>query len=362
MAITCVGAVVAAPAVSSVMAADASFYVSLHYEVDGSAHGCWDERDFRRSVTHAVGYDPFRSDAPVSVRVQVGGSPELVDGRVDWRNAAGAGMGERRFLAKDGDCSKLLTEMSFAVGLQIQLLRPQSTAATAATSTADGPDSSTHGPARDAASPPRAAPAATPATARSAAPPSPPSATAPSASARAPDVTTDAASASGSPEPWRFWVGIGTSVAWGLAPSLTGQGQLFVGARRDHLSLELGAEATLPVTAHQSDGSAFRQNLIGGSLSLCGHHGALAACALAKASQLRVSGLVDEPRSPSAFVAQAGLRLAATWEISGPWSMTPHIDTLGLLTPRTVALNDVGVWSMPRLALLAGIDVAARFR
>jgi hypothetical protein len=290
----------------------------------------------------------------------VRGSASGVAGRIEWRNAEGADMGERRFLAENGDCTKLLTEMTFAVGLQIELLRPKPSTETAASSSRGATNSST--------SP---APAATP----------PPVTTAPAVTT-APVVTTTPATAldvsknpatpdRGAPEPaaspqfvpWRFWVGVGPSLAWGLSPALTLQGRVFFGVRRKDVSLELGAEGTVPVTDPQPGGSGFRQSLLGASASVCGYRGILAACLLGKASQLRVRGLgVDAPLSPTALVAQLGLRLAATWEVSGPWTLTPHLDALGLLTPRTVTLNQVEVWTLPRASVLVGIDVAVRFR
>jgi len=346
VAVACSGAVVLAfESRSSAQTTLAPFYyVSLRYAAEGSAERCWDEVEFRRNVARAVGYDPFRADAAVTVRVHVGGSTALVDGGVEWRNANGASMGERRFLAKDGNCTKLLTEMSFAVGLQIQFLRSPAPAT---------PSS--------AASPSGTSPSATSASATPPSAPAPPPKT-PQRQAAQDDAALEPAVPT-TTVPWRMWVGAGPSLAWGVSPSLTGEGGFFFGVRRSDWSLELGAAGTLPVTEREPDGSGFRQNLIGGSTSLCGHRRALAACLLGQASQLRVSGLgVDKPRSPRALVVQAGLRLRAAWEISGPWSMTPHLDTLGLLTPRAVALNRVDVWEMPRLSVVVGIDVAARFR
>src|SRR5512141_1734381 len=113
---------------SSVFAAETELQVVLQYGVGPSVRGCWEEAEFRRSVAHRIGYDPFRDDAPLNVRVRVGGATNAVDGHVEWRKANGMLMGERRFVAKDGNCAKLLTEMSFAVGLQIDLLRPKAPA------------------------------------------------------------------------------------------------------------------------------------------------------------------------------------------------------------------------------------------
>jgi hypothetical protein len=350
-AIACAGVAVVSLS-SAVRADEAPLYVSLRYAVVGSAERCWDEGDFRRHVVKTVRYDPFRADAPISVSVHVSGSNNLVDGRVEWRSASGAAMGEHRFFAKDGNCVKLLTEMSFAVGLQIELLRPKPSAMTAAVSPSGSTGSSASvPPARSAPSP--SAPTA--ANARAATPP-------PNTSTLPDNVTDERASRAASP-PWRLRVGVGPSVAWGISPSLTAEGRLFFGIRRGDLSLELGAEETLPVTDRQTNGSAFRQNLLGASISVCMHQGALAACLLGQASELRVSGLnVAQPRSPTAFVAQAGLRVGRALQLGGPCSLTPHVDALGLLTPRSVALNHVDVWAMPRFSMLAGIDLAARFR
>lgn len=341
---------------------DGVLYVDLDYEVDGSAERCWDESEFRRAVAQSIGYDPFRSGAALSVDVHVGESAALVDGRVEWRNAEGASLGERRFRAKDGDCRALLTEMSFAVGLQIELLRPRRESGTPASgapaSGAPAPGGTTPPP---SSSPPPAP--AQPGTQ----PPKTPSSKPPPASTASEVATTErdlsAGESAASAADFRFWLGLGPALAFGAAPSVTGHGRLFAGARRGMLSLELGAEATLEVTERGPDGTGFTQRLIGGSATACGHVSVMVGCVIGKVSQLRISGLaVDEPRSPTAPVAHAGVRLGAQWEPSDVWFFTPHVDALALLAPRVVELNRVTVWEMPSLSVLAGIDFGGRFR
>jgi hypothetical protein len=369
---------------SSARAAETDLYVVLHYAVDTSMSGCWDETEFRLSVAHRIGYDPFHEEASLDVRIHVGGTAHAVDGLVEWRKANGLLMGERRFIAKDGNCVKLLTEMSFAVGLQIDLLRPKAPTGTGASAAARGGNpvpSSAPIASTVAAPPPSVATAASPppTTPPAAAPLSvtPPPAT-PSASASKPDIVGKLSTAprprekaadeaegvaAESPPRWLLWVGIGPSLAWRLSPAITADARLFLGIRRNDLSLEIGAEASYPSTERRWDGSGFRQMLVGGTLALCGHVQSFSACALGRASQIRVSGLgVDQPQSPNGFVAQAGLRLAATMELGGAWFVAAHLDGLGLLTPSTVVLNQAPVWEMPRLGALAGIDLLARFR
>jgi hypothetical protein len=330
--------------------AAAPFYVALHYEVAASAQDCWDEAEFRQSVARAVGYDPFRSDAAMSVDVRISGSATLVDGRVEWRDAQGSRMGERHFVAKDGSCKNLFTELSFAVGLQVHLLTPKDSSESGPPpSTGDGSTTQPGAPASSAAAS---------GTTTSKPPPA----------AKPPTSTNDFSGKNATTAPadntrWQLWVGLGPSLAFGLSPSLTGQGRVFVGARRGHFSLELGAESTLPIVERQADGSGFRQLLLGGATSFCGHWQALSGCVLAKAQSLLIDGRgVDQPHATAAFVGQAGARIAATQGLSEMWLVTPHLDGVGLLTPRQVSLNGVVVWDMPPLAALAGIDVLARFR
>lgn len=329
------------------VAAEADFFITLEYAIDSSVRGCPNETEFRRTVVHQLGYDPFRDDALLSMVIRVGGSARAVNGQVDWRNESGKDMGQRRFLAKDGNCSNLLTEIGFAVALQIQLLRTTEPAEKRDTASTPAKPPNT-----DAAAPAALAPA-TPA---------------PNLAASAPEQRENAGSRM---EPgvaqiysrWPMWLGIGPSMAWGVSPSMTASARLFLGARRENMSIEIGAEANLPSTARQTDNSGFRQSLFGASAAICGHRHAISGCALGKVGQAQVSGFgVDQPRSAVGIVGQAGLRLAGTVKLGGPWFASAHLDGLGLLTPYTVELNQVEQWKMPRLSALAGIDLLARFR
>jgi hypothetical protein len=372
---------------------EVEFHANLKYRVEASLPGCWDESEFRRRITRRTGYDPFRENAPATVLVSVSGSAGAVGGRVDWKDANGIGMGERRFVAKDGNCGKLLAEMNFAVALQIEMLRPASKPeadvgpppamgsdlahANGATGT-PAPSSST------ASSPPSAT--AVPSTAT--APPETGRATAPKGEVASKperlrqDVTAEAGPrlppeppASSEPPreprpsptdgeaPWAIWLGLGPSLAWGMSPSTMANGRLFLGIRHDALSFEVGVEASYPSENQRWQGSGFREMVIAGTAGVCEHLSVLSGCALGKAGQFRIEGLgLDEPQAPSGFLAQTGLRLAATLDLGDSWLVAGHLDGFLLLTPQTVQLNGVGVWDMPRLSAFAGIDVGARFR
>jgi hypothetical protein len=328
----------------------APFSVRLHYEVDAAALGCGSEREFRRGVTRALGYDPFRAEAAMGVEVHISRAADSVDGHVEWKAASGAGMGERTFHANDGDCAKMLREMSFAVGLQIDLLRPSPRRGDSDEARGSTNENAAGGGAGRSAS---SAPAASNSSQTSSSSLDSPPATG----------TSDGARARADFDRWQLWVGAGPSLTWGVLPALSAEGRVFLGARRRDVSLELGGGGTLPVVARQVDGSGFRARLVVGGAAICGHRGLFSGCLLGKAGALQVTGLsVDHAQSPSAFVAQAGARLAATWELAEVWLFRAHLDGLGLLTRRTVTLQHVQVWEMPRLSLSAGIDVGARFR
>jgi hypothetical protein len=349
----------AAPTIAA--AAENELFVSIRYSVDDSARGCWDETEFRRRVAQRIGYDPFREEAPVSVRVHVGGASNAVDGHVEWRKSNGTLMGERRFVAKDGDCRNLLTEMSFSVGLQIELLRPKM-AGDANTSSQSAPDMGAPKPptapsgggpegssAKDATATPRPNP--------------PPKREQAAADDRRPPDAPTAEPDAKDPTHWPGWVGIGPSLAWRLSPSITTDARLFLGMRVADFSFEIAGEATYPSTQTRWDQSGFRQALVGASVAGCGHHQWLSACGLGRASAVRVTGIgVNKPRSPTGFVAQVGLRVAATVPLGQTWFLAGHVDGLASLTPSRVELNDGIMWEMPRLGALAGIDVALFFR
>jgi hypothetical protein len=352
------------------LAGEKELTVTLRYEVDASTRGCWDESRFRRGVANRIGYDPFREEAPLELQIHVGGSASAVDGQVVWRDASGVSVGERTFVAKDGNCGKLMTEMSFAVGLQIEFLRLKPPKPTTASVDVPAPPPTTTPPSLPAPETP--SPAAPPVPEASPpvedTPPSPPKPATETAveadnTERPLPETTSERTASLPVPRWSLWAGAGPSLAWRLSPGVTADGRLFVGARRGSLSFEMGAEATYPSGFHRWDGSGFRHTLIGATFAICGHIEWFSACALGRASQVRITGQgVDQPRSPNGFVGQVGARVAVTVHVAGPWSLATHLDGLGLLTPSRVQLNQAPVWEMPRTGVVAGIDVLARFR
>ncbi len=314
------------PAPSSAAAGPTSptrLWAVLTYSVDPEIAGCPAEAEFRESVARQLGYDPFRSDATHRIVAEVNVSGEGIDGRLLWTDAHGQPEGERRLVSAVPSCGEFVKELTFALAVQIQLLSAAS-----------------------AAAPPVPAPLPPPAP-----PPPPPSA--PPSPAKPTAVLAERA----------VFVGLGPTGEVGIVPSFTGGLRLFAGVRRGALSMEMAAEATLPVTLRQADGTGFSATAFGATLAPCGHRGPLALCAVGMLGLLDVRGFgVDDPRSPSSLVARVGLRLAFGEALSLHWAVGVHVDGLVSLTPRTVSLNELPVWTMPPVALVVGIDVAAHLR
>ncbi|HWZ89426.1 MAG TPA: hypothetical protein VNW92_11270 [Polyangiaceae bacterium] len=297
--------------------------VSLSYEVDPNLVGCPSETEFRRGVVEQLGHDPFRADGEHQVRARVVGSEHGLDGQVEWSDRRGVTEGERHLSSPRRDCAEFVRGVAFALAVQIQLLeRLASTPAVA-----------------EPSPPPRAQ---QPAGAE------PPPATSASVVPRAGAVLS---------------AGFGTNIAFGVAPSASAGGQLFLGLRYRAVSFELGTQANLPVTLHQADGSGFSASSLGETLALCGHLDQFALCPLAQLSLLRIRGFgVDEARSPTAFRASAGLRAALEAPLSAQFALRMRADGVRSLATRTVSLNAVPVWETPGFSLTCGIDFALHFR
>lgn len=341
---------------------DTELRARLVFNIASDLSGCWDEAEFRRRIARRTGYDPFRDDAPMSVQVDVTGSASAIGGRVEWTDEKRGGMGERSFVAKDGNCAKLLAEMSFAVALQIEMLRPTPKPQPARPVTpspsgdAGTPASSSAAANGASAPPPKTSPAA-------AEPASPPPSRPESASEPEQPSPPPPSQAEPTPVTWSLSAGAGPSIAWGMSPSATADLRLFLAARLGDLSVEIGGEATYPTETLRWHDSGFRTTWMGGTAALCGHASALSACALGKVGRLDIEGLgVDRPEQPSSVVAHSGARLAAIAQLTRAWFVGARLEGLLLLSPRTVQMNDVERWHMPRWSFLLGIDVGIRLR
>jgi hypothetical protein len=324
-------ALIVAPRVSAARATVVAAQVDY-----AAAPGCPDTEAFQAVVSGRLGYNPFHANASERVVVRIEAAGRALDGRIEWRDAAGTWIGEQAFPSRTGDCGELARAMGFALALQIQLM---------ATTAAEP---------RPEAAPPAANAAAT------AVPPSPTEvATVPATATRQADATKLNAATPGP----SMLVGAGGAVGLGVASSAVPLARLFGAVEWPHVAVELAAQMSAPSTTRQADGTGFSQQRFLAGLAGCGLLSPLSACLIANVGEIRVVGQgVDFPFTVYGLVAQTGLRLAVTHPLGGRLQIGAHADGLALITQGVVTLNSMPVWTTPRFAALFGADLGVRFQ
>ena len=127
------------------------------------------------------------------------------------------------------------------------------------------------------------------------------------------------------------------------------------------MSAEIAADAALPATQGEPDGTGVVVNALGSSAAGCAHVSIVSACLLGRLGWLRAQGTgIAAPRTSWGHFGEIGMRLAATREL-GRFMVSVHADGLVMLSRWNVVLNDAVVWSVPRVGGVVGLDVALRF-
>ena len=308
--------------------------VRLEYQADAQG-GCVGEDELRRMVTKQLGHDPFRPDAEQRMAISIAKTEAGFQGRIVWTEADGRRLGERLLSSRSRDCQEIGANVAFAVALQLQLVdRRASGDAVAVAPDAGAPPPDSGDAIRAPATPERPPPA----------------------------VEAPAAPVPASP-PFRvrLAVGAGPSVGLGMTPDATAFGRLFVVARVRGVSAELAADAALPVKLRGWDGTGVDVNALGSSAAGCAHVSFASACLLGRLGWLRARGIgFDAPLTSWGRFGEVGMRLAATREI-GRFMVSVHADALVMLSRWNVVSGDAVVWRVPRVGVVAGLDVAALF-
>jgi hypothetical protein len=308
--------------------------VRLEYRADQQG-GCVSEDELRRMVTGQLGHDPFSADADQRVAVSIAKTEAGFQGRIVWTDAGGRSVGERLLSSRSRDCEEIAANLAFAVALQVQLVE--------------------HAASKDAgAGVPDAEPPPPKSAGETDRPPLIP---------ERPSVSAESPGGAGQASPPRLVLalGAGPAVGLGMAPDATAFGRLFVLARFPRLSAEIGADASLPVTQREPDGTGVVVNATGVGAAGCAHVSVMSACALGRIGWIRARGVdVAAPRASWGRFSEVGIRVAATREL-GRFMVSIHADGLVMLSRWNVVLNDAVVWSVPRVGGVVGLDVALRF-
>jgi len=308
--------------------------VRLDYQADEQG-GCVGEDELRQMVTDQLGHDPFRPDADQRVGITIAKTEAGFRGRIVWTEADGRQVGERNLSSRSRDCREIVANVAFAVALQLQLVdrgAPNDPNVAAPTG-GQTPPATPESPNRAPAIPER------------------------------PNPSPEGPRGSAQPPPGRLVlaVGAGPAVGLGMTPAPTAFGRLFVVARLRRLSGELAADAALPATQHEPDGTGVDVNALGASAAGCGHVSIASACLLGRLGWIRARGFgIAVPSTSWGHFGEVGLRLAASREM-GRVILSAHADGLVMLSRWNVVLNDAVAWAVPRVGGVLGLDVALRF-
>jgi hypothetical protein len=308
--------------------------VRLEYKADEQG-SCVGEDELRRMVTNQLGHDPFSPDADRRLAITIAKTEAGFQGRIVWKEPDGRTLGERLLASRSRDCTEIAANLAFAVVLQLQLVERGEPK--------DGRDASA-----DAEQPPPKTGAQND--------------RAPADAQRSPGTgETPAAPVPSAPARVRLAVGAGPAVGLGMTPGATGFGRLFVAARFRELSAEIAADAALPVTLLEPDGTGVAVNAVGSSAAGCAHASVVSACLLGRLGWLRARGTgIAFPNTSWGWFSEVGMRVAGTTEL-GRVAVSVHADGLVMLSRWNVVLNDFVVWTVPRVGGLVGLDVALRF-
>lgn len=320
-----------------------TFAVSLEYE---PAPTCPAVADLKADVIAKVGYDPFSESAPDRVLMLVAPRGKAWNGRLEWRDARGEWTGEQAFPLAGTDCSRLVRGMSLALAVQIQLLAKTHAASdtTGAAATEAAP------PIRDSNGGPPTVPNS-PAVEGLRSESSPVS--------LAVEATTSS-SAHGRRRPV-FAMGAGPSVGFGMAAAPVLLGRIFGTIAWPHFSLELAAAMTMPDTMSRADGAGFGQQHLFMSAAGCAVLAPWSACALTNVGAVRMAGEhIDLPSSATVPFVEAGARIGVIHPFGRHTFVQAHLDGVANLTRWTGELDDIPVWTAPRLAAALGLDAGVR--
>jgi hypothetical protein len=314
----------------------ALFTVTLDYDGGG---GCPDGQDFESAVRARLGYDPFAPAAHDHVFVRITPGAGAIDGHIEWRDSSGRWAGDQTLPVATKDCRHLVRALAAALAVQIQLLATTRDPG-AGTAAARGV-----GPPPEASSP-QLVPLAPVARISSTEPVAATVVTRPPAPRR--ERGSGPVSA----------MGAGTSVGFGMSSSPVLLGRVLGSLAWQHVSVELAAEASLPTTTRRSDGAGFSQQYLLASAASCAKLTRWRACFIANAGEVRMTGEdIDLPTSAVVPLVEAGARVGVVQLLGRGFFVDAHADGLVNVIRWTGTLDQVSVWTAPRLAAVVGIDL-----
>lgn len=114
----------------------------------------------------------------------------------------------------------------------------------------------------------------------------------------------------------------------------------------------------MPTTTRRSDGAGFSQQHLLASAAACTMLTPWRACLLAKGGEVRMTGQdIDLPTSAVVPLVEAGFRVGIVQRLGRGFFVDAHADGLVNVIRWTGTLDQVPVWTAPRMAAVVGIDL-----
>ncbi len=312
--------------------------VSLAVDRADGATSCPATDAISDAVRTRLGFDPFRSDAPLRIRVSFARHRRELTAEVR-SEGTGASLRPRTLRSRQRDCAALSTSVVLSLVLALDTL-----------TAAPPPPRSVEPP------PPEAPPEPPPAAIAVVAPAPAPVAPSPTPPALPPPPPPPRPM----PDRWSARVGLDAMLAINLSPDAAWGLSLGASLVRRHYVLGLDVRAFLPTRERQSFGTVDVLPLLVG-LTAAYRFGDLSVGALVLAGALVSEG--DEVfiayREPTPHV-RAGARVAWSAPLAGPrrWRVAAAVHFA--MTPTTLFIDDQTAWETPLVAatLALGVELA----
>ena len=290
-------------------------YARLRYDLDDSQGGCATEAAFRARVTSRLGYDPFRAESAIQMRVRI--TARGAHARADVALIQeGRPLGQRSL--EDGRCEALSDAVASAVALVLD------------------PVAAIRGP--------EATPIAavdTPAPAPAPAPSAPPAAISPPPPIDVP-VIASSISAPAEPPFVPFAHADGT-IGFTRAPAVLLGARLGLGVRRGAFSAAAEAHfETMPASARLTPIDRVEVTMLSGALVPCGHFGVIQICGVFTLGSVQARALdLAHAEVQRSLFAVLGLRAGVVLPLSRWLALRAH-GSLGLPLSRAAYVIDGG--------------------
>lgn len=344
---------------------------------------CPDQAAFKAIVIARLRFDPFGENARDHVAVRIAQPDAPLEGRIEWRDAAGRWVGEQTFPLVGTDCVRLARTIGFALAVQIQFranAAPSSAAGegapptgspsrpSAADSVGGTPD--TNAPGNGDLATPRASGdwAAEPETVPDL------GASRSRGAAQRPEVSRDDITLSSrsdegeqSRRPSQSWarpaltLGAAPAVAVGLSSGPMLLGRLFTGLVWPYVSVELSGSLSQRSIMRRADGAGVSQRQWTAGAAICGVLRRWNACLIIDGGEISMAGVdIKHPATAALPLLQAGVRAAFVQPAGARLFLVASVDGLVNVTRWVATLDQIPVWTAPRFAAVAALGCGVR--